>query len=219
MTVASKVNIKIRRPPCFIKGTQDESWTPTSKNWLYGSWKMTHTSQTYYWERTKNFVIQYAPVLNGVWPCANQEMVSLTPIAQPERLYTAFGIDSPIPNLDDAWFCQCTGHLSHVSDHVAFLAWGSDAQGVDWVVLYSAPPPGSTVGLPAQIAIMSREGLGPDEATVTKIKHGIYELGDAELSKMMDNLRSLTHDYPMDGEKRPACGYNVLQNEDSLTRF
>lgn len=187
---------------------------------------MTHTSQTYYLERTKNFVIQYAPVLNGVWPCANQELVSLTPIAQPERHYTAYGIDSPIPNLDDAWLCQCTGHLSHVSDHVAFLAWGSDVKGLDWVVLYSAPPPDSTFGLPSQISIMSRDGFGPDEETVNKIKDGIYGLGDVELSKMIDNLRPLKHDhiaYSINGNPdfsgRPACGYNVLQNVDSLTRF
>lgn len=178
---------------------------------------MSHTSQQYYWERTKNFVIQYAPVMNGIWPCSNQELVSLTPINQPERIYTAFGIDSPIAGLDDAWLCQCTGHLSHISDHVAFLAWGSDSHEVDWVVLYSAPLPGATVGLPAQVAIMSRGRPGPDDATVKEIKDALCAAGDVELTKLVGNMRPLLQEDPKGG--RPTCEYNVVQNVDSLTRF
>lgn len=64
---------------------------------------MTHTSQEYYHQKTKNLTIQYGPVLNGTWPCANQELVTLNPDSQPERVYTAFGIDIPIDGLDDAW--------------------------------------------------------------------------------------------------------------------
>ncbi|CAD6448957.1 292c0e94-a560-453e-8d2e-78bc4c922b20 [Sclerotinia trifoliorum] len=213
----SKTTVKARLPPSFIVTTQDKSWTATPKNWLYGSWHMTHTSQQYYWERTKNFVIQYAPVMNGIWPCTNQELVSLTPIKQPERIYTAFGIDSPIAGLDDAWLCQCTGHLSHISDHVAFLAWGTDLQLVDWVVLYSAPLPGATAGLPAQVAIMSRAHSGPDETTVGAIKEALFNLGDDELIKLVGNMRPLLQEDLEGG--RPTCEYHVVQNVDSLTRF
>ncbi|KAK6591619.1 hypothetical protein H4I96_12277 [Botrytis cinerea] len=164
----SKATIKVRPPPSFIGGVQDKSWTPTPENWLYGAWYMTHTSQQYYWERTKNFVIQYEPVMNGVWPCTNQELVSLTPLNQPER------------------------HLSHISDHVAFLAWGADLQNVDWVVLYSTPLPGATVGLPAQVAIMSRERFGPDNTMVEAIKEALCAAGNSELTKLVDNLRPLS---------------------------
>ncbi|KAM0172106.1 hypothetical protein ACHAPC_010854 [Botrytis cinerea] len=213
----SKATIKVRPPPSFIGGVQDKSWTPTPENWLYGAWYMTHTSQQYYWERTKNFVIQYEAVMNGVWPCTNQELVSLTPLNQPERIYTAFGIDSPIAGLDDAWLCQCTGHLSHISDHVAFLAWGADLQNVDWVVLYSTPLPGATVGLPAQVAIMSRERFGPDNTMVEAIKEALCAAGNSELTKLVDNLRPLLQEDLESG--RPTCEYHVVQNVDSLTRF
>ncbi|KAB8298611.1 hypothetical protein EYC80_000790 [Monilinia laxa] len=213
----SQTSVKVRPPPSFIEIAQESSWIPTPENWLYGSWHMTHTSQQYYWERTKNFVIQYAAVMNGVWPCSNQELVSLTPISQPERVYTAFGIDSPIAGLDDAWLCQCTGHLSHISDHVAFLAWGSDSHEVDWVVLYSAPLPGATVGLPAQVAIMSRARFGPDDDTVKDIKDALCAAGDVELTKLVGNMRPLLQEDLEGG--RPTCEYNVVQNVDSLTRF
>ncbi|TGO60200.1 hypothetical protein BELL_1211g00030 [Botrytis elliptica] len=136
-------------------------------------WYMTHTSQQYYWERTKSFVIQYAPVMNGVWPCTNQELASLTPFSQPERIYTAFGIESPIAGLDDVWLCQSTVHLSHT---------GADSQIVDWVVLYSTPLPGATVGLPAQVAIVSRVRFGPDHTMVEVIKGVLCAAGNLDLT-------------------------------------
>ncbi|KAM3065610.1 Botcinic acid biosynthesis cluster B protein 12 [Clarireedia jacksonii] len=209
MESSSQQSVKFRLPPSFLEGIEDKSWVPTPEDWLYGHWHMTHTSQRYYLEGTKNFVIQYGPVMNGVWPCSNQEM--------PDRVYTAFGIDTPVVGLHDAWLCQCTGHLSHISDYVAFLAWGKDNNDIDWVVMYSTPPPGATVGLPAQTSIMSRARCGPDESTVEKIKEGLHALGDVELSSMVDNIRSLPHDSVV--PKRPTCEYNVVQNVDSLTRF
>ncbi|PQE13563.1 atp-dependent RNA helicase dbp9 protein [Rutstroemia sp. NJR-2017a BVV2] len=214
---SSQQPIKCRLPPLFLEAVEDKSWVATPENWLYGCWYMTHTSQKYYLEGTKNFVIQYGPVMNGVWPCSNQELVSLTPLTQPDRVYTAFGIDTPVAGLNDAWLCQCTGHLSHISDYVAFLAWGKDNRDMDWVVLYSTPPSGATVGLPAQVAIMSRARCGPDEITVEKIKDGLRAMGNVELCSMVDNIRTLPHD-PIEPE-HPTCEYHVVQNVDSLTRF
>lgn len=95
--------INARLPPSFEEVKQDGAWKSTPKDWLYGPWNMTHTSQEYYHDKTTNLAIQYAPVLNGTWPCANQELVTLVPKSQPGRVYTAFGIDIPIPGLDDAW--------------------------------------------------------------------------------------------------------------------
>ncbi|KAF7877456.1 hypothetical protein EAF04_001133 [Stromatinia cepivora] len=119
--------------------------------------------------------------------------------------YTAFGIDSPIAGLDDAWLCQCTGHLSHISDRVAFLAWGTDLQLVDWVVLYSAPLPGTIAGLPAQVAIMSRTHSDPDETTVGAVKEALCDVGDVELIKLVGNMRPLLQEDLESG--RPTCGY------------
>lgn len=100
--------------------TQGDVWQPTPPDWLYGKWYMTHTSQAYYHERTTNLTIQYAPVLNGTWPCANQELVTLTPRVDPKRIYTAFGIDTPIPGLDDAWLGK---YASYAASELTIGSW------------------------------------------------------------------------------------------------
>lgn len=112
---------------------------------------------------------------------------------------------------------KCTGNLSQISDFVAFLAWGQDISGVDWVAMYSTPLPGVTTGLPAQICIMTRDvaGLNPD--TVRSIKQALLELPDPALKSLVEEMKILVHEGASVG--KVDCGYDVLQNTDSLTRF
>ena len=107
--------------------------------------------------------------------------------------------------------------MSQISDYVAFLAWGGDASGTDWVVMYSTPLPGATTGLPAQVCIMSRNSEGPDMETVELIKIALRGLPDVGLKGLVDNMKPLRHDCTSPG--LVGCGYDVIQNVDSLTRF
>ncbi|KAK4044306.1 hypothetical protein C8A01DRAFT_31623 [Parachaetomium inaequale] len=215
-------NIHVRYPPTV---QPDPSWKAPPYAWLFGHWHPTYTSFEGYLN-----LWNIGADLYPRWPTTHQEAelrqtLDLTSYNMPPTgnatadavVYTAFGLDTPAPEIGSAVFNFSGQNSWHLTNYYMLLAWGEDTAGDDYWVQYETPPEIDGVLTPDYvIAIVSRNPNGPSRPTLDAIFDTLNcTFGNeprGQLSKLAKNLHPTHFDGRRNQSDIPACDEACVQN-------
>ncbi|KAJ8129147.1 hypothetical protein O1611_g4488 [Lasiodiplodia mahajangana] len=150
--------INLRAPSKYLSDpskaptTSSEPFVSPSKEWLHGTWTVTHSTLSM-WRSAQNVRITYQPHIyastvpfptDGNGPAVNDNLVEYEKKGGKGGVSTVLGIEKPDPNIPGAWNWRGKGWLMIASSHWEILGWGerplSSGEGVErWAVTWFAP--------------------------------------------------------------------------------
>ena len=208
----SPTTVKARLPPSLnptIK-SHPPQWQPPPKEWLYGNWKITYTSNTNYgtlW----NLEFDSYPILPtcngshpancplGTYPGQNVDLQTWTAANDTSgKILSAFGYDTPRRSAhpsegtgwDATWDFAATGALKGLANSWELLAYGYDENGDGYIVAYETEP--TSMYNPPGIDIESRSETGPSAGTYQAIITALNGLNDTGVDAIVANMTRLT---------------------------
>jgi hypothetical protein len=225
LLVASKPGgsrVLARGIPDVLKKTQQEGWHPPPHAFTQRQWHWAITNNPVYIERTRNTQVQFAPVLNGLPNGSLQDISTYQDIKEtgPSKIYSLYGIETPVEGLHGAYITNGTGTLSSLYIQFAYLAWGRDSTGDDYLVTYLGPIPGSGVNFASELDIVTQSKTGPTAETVEAIKSALIEVKDATMTPaFVEKLKRIPGDDGRDNMPPVAATIGVIQNAGNQLIF
>ena len=216
----AKSSVEVRLPPTINPEPKTfSSWVPPPSGWFYGNWKITYTTQP-----------TYLPLLNMQWdsspvfpqsdpfPGLYNDLAS-GQLANQSSIITDYGIDTPRrysdPSLGPEWEAVYeytgTGALAAINETWEVLAWGYDASGDGYIVIYETASADNN-SAPPGLEIASRSENGPSAETVKAILHGLASLGDAGLTGLACSTQKIVVDGRRTGMPPVQCDAPCMNN-------
>lgn len=162
--------------------------------------------------------IQYVPTpINSSEPTGPRNDLSSLQLLNNITVFTTYGVDYPVPGLKNVYQFNSSGIITGADDVLNILAWGYDSSGTEWYASYSTIT--TLLNLPASVDVLSRKDNGPTRDTFEAIKCALRELGNADLSKLVDELVAIKQDGARDGEAPIVCDDYCKTNQDLLLLF
>lgn len=210
--------IRLRYPPVI---QADHSWVAPPYAWNFGHWYPTYTSFPAYLS-LYNFqsdiypqfpTTQAAADLRQNLDLASYNLPATGNSTADDYVYTAFGLDTPAPEIGSAVFNFTGQGYWHLTNYYMYIAWGYDTEGYGYYVQYETPV---EAGGDGDIAIVSRKLGGPSPATTTAIFHALNTTFAGEtrgnLAKYAGNLQKLKTDGRRDGQGIVPCDQACVLN-------
>lgn len=104
-----------------------------------------------------------------------------------------------------------TGPISFAGNVYKILAWGYDASGVPFAVLYETKSAGQTED---SFDVISRSNKGPSQVTLEMIWGAVNASGNASLVQLKNEARGMkiVQDGGRDGQEYPLCNATCETN-------
>ena len=215
-----KPDVEIRLPPITNPDPKlFSSWIPPPHGWYYGNWKVTYSSQETYLG-LRNMQWDASPVFpqSGAFPGQDNDLLSFQSDNQ-STIFTEYGIDTPRrssdPSLGPEWEAvygyTVAGALSTVNETWEVLAWGYDAVGDGYLIIYETASAESSTSPPG-LTIVSRSEDGPGLKTVDAISRGLVHLNDAGLTGLVHSMQRVIVDGRRTGIPPVQCDAACINN-------
>lgn len=186
--------------------------------WYYGTWHVTHSSQPGYWGYRN---LQYNPSpffpQSSLLPGQDNDLSSFQ-IGNSSVITTAYGVDTPRrsndkslgPEWDDVTDFVGTGNLATMANSIEYISWGYDTLGVPYTVNHETAMP--QFDFPTDINVASASDKGPSNATLTEIYNALLALDNAEITRLVQEIRPLVHDGARRGLGPVVCDTSCVNN-------
>lgn len=172
------------RSPSTTLAEAATTFTPPSKEFLMGTWRVTHSTLDM-WKSNRNITITYKPLDSP--PGAVDDLVEYQPLKS-DKQKSVRGVDTPDPEISAKYNWRGRGWLMIASSKWEVLAYGSEDGG--WAVTYFA----KTLFTKAGIDVYARNKTGVSKELLEKIKTEIRKIDDQNVRVMADQMFEIQHD-------------------------